>query len=58
MIEMKLTETIRKDKEIQELKAKYYEMFGVHRPYSIWTDGGIEGYKENMRKSIKEHKKY
>ena len=58
MIEMKLTETIRKDKEIQELKTKYYEMFGHHRPYSIWEDGGIEGYKANMRKAIKEKKPY
>lgn len=55
---MKLTEAIRKDKEIQELKAKYYEMFGVHRPFSIWEDGGIEGYKANMRKAIKEKKPY
>ena len=47
-------ELLRKDKEVQELKAKYYEMFGVHRPYSIWEDGGIEGYKANMRKALEE----
>lgn len=51
-------ELLRSDNEIQELKAKYYEMFGHYRPFSIWEDGGIEGYKKNMRKAIKEKKPY
>lgn len=51
-------ELLKKDKEVQELKAKYFEKFGHHRPYSVWEDGGIEGYKANMRKALKENRPY
>lgn len=51
-------ELLKKDKEVQKLKAKYYEKFGHHRPYSVWEDGGIEGYKANMRKALKENRPY
>lgn len=53
-MEKEFLELLRKDEEIQNLKAKYYELFGCHRPYSIWEDGGIEGYRENLKKAIKD----
>lgn len=53
-----LLKAIKSDKEIEQLKKQYYEIFGVHRPYSIWEDGGIEDYKDRLKRSIKERKQY
>lgn len=53
-----IVEMLKKDKEIQQLKQQYFELFGVHRPFSIWEDGGIEEYKERLKRSIKEKKQY
>lgn len=52
------SEMMKADKELQELINQYRLIFGKHRPFSIWTDGGIEGYKEKLRKSIEERKPY
>ena len=52
------SEMMKADKELQELINQYRLIFGKHRPFSIWTDDGIEGYKEKLRKSIEERKPY
>ena len=50
---MNLAETIVRDKEIQELKAKYKEMYGENAPpYCVFSDAGIDAYKEKLKKLI------
>lgn len=55
-MEKEFLKLLKEDKEVQDLKKEYYNKFGHHRPYSIWEDGGIEGYKANMRKALAENR--
>ena len=50
-----LIQKLRNDKEIQELKKKYYELTGEWLPYHWDCFKDFEDYKDYMRKTIEGH---
>lgn len=52
---MKIVEMIRKDKEIQQLKAAYEEKYHKYAPpYNYDEYAGIDDYKDKLRKLVEE----